>query len=248
MKAVVIDDEMMGRTALREKIRIYVPEIKIIGEAVNGEEGIKVILDTKPDIVFLDIEMPVKNGFEMLDCLPEKNFHLVFTTAYDDYAIKAFRYAAVDYLLKPIGIEELQQLAERIQSRSKLEKDSSKYEMLKTQYQFYQGGISRIAVPDQTGIEFIDIGDIIYLEANDNYTTIRLKNANKIIASKTLREFDEMLTGKGFLRVHNSYCVHLKYIKRYIRANGGQLELINGIIINVSRSKKEQLLNAIKYL
>ncbi|WP_221887927.1 LytR/AlgR family response regulator transcription factor [Chitinophaga polysaccharea] len=181
LTAIIIDDEKKGRVALREKLHDYCPEIELLGEAADGAEGLHLIQEQKPDIVFLDIEMPIMNGFEMLHQLPQKDFHLIFTTAYNQYAIKAIRYAAFDYLLKPVDIEELKSAIQRVREQS-------------------------------------------------------------LLASRTMKDFEELLPADIFFRTHHSYIINLRYIKRYIRGEGGQIELENGAYVTVARRKKDELL------
>ena len=246
INAIIIDDEAKGRLALREKILTYCPQIKIIAEATNGQEALMLIQHHKPRLIFLDIEMPRMNGFEMLNELPDKNFHIIFTTAYDQYAIKAIKYAAFDYLLKPIDIEELRSAVAKFTAK---ENDQTKkqVELLQQNMQQPKKQLSKLAIPTLEGLLFYDIGDIIHLEANSNYTNIYLVDKTKITASKTLKEFEELLPEAIFFRTHHSHLINLNYIKRYIKGDGGQIELQNGSFVDVSRRKKEEFLKAIGY-
>lgn len=242
--AIIIDDEAKGRLALKEKIKTYCPNLEIIAEAANGKEGIIAIEKYHPQIIFLDIEMPVMNGFEMLNNLPDKNFHLIFTTAYDQYAIKAIKYAAFDYLLKPVDIEELKLAVSKIDSK---ENDQTKQqaELLQQNLQHPKRHLHKLAIPTLEGLFFYDINDVVRLEANSNYTNIFFSNNTKILASKTLKEFEELLPEDIFFRTHHSHLINLNYIKRYIKGDGGQIELQNGSFVDVSRRKKEEFLKAI---
>lgn len=238
--AVIIDDEEKGRLALRQKLADHCPEIQLLGEAECGNDGIKIIEKHLPEIVFLDIEMPRMDGFEMLQQLTSKKFHLVFTTAYDQYAIKAIKYAAFDYLLKPVDIEELKLSISRINSKSKHDtaiKLTVLEENLKGKNLF-----GKIAISTLEGLLFFNTQDIVHLMASSNYTTIYFKNHPKMVASKTLKEFEEMLPSEIFYRTHHSHIVNLNYIKRYIKGDGGQIEMENGIFAAVSRSKKDDFL------
>ncbi len=246
ISAVIIDDEAKGRLALREKLLSYCPQIKVIAEAANGQEALMLIQHHKPQLIFLDIEMPKMNGFEMLNELPEKNFHIIFTTAYDQYAIKAIKYAAFDYLLKPIDIVELQTAVSKI-TAAENNQTKKQVELLQQNMQHPKKQLNKLAVPTLQGLLFFDINDIIHLEANSNYTYIYLINKTKITASKTLKEFEELLPEDIFFRTHNSHLINLNYIKRYIKGDGGQIELQNGAYIDVSRRKKEEFLKVIGY-
>lgn len=244
--ALLIDDEAKGRLALREKISAYCPQIEVLAEAASGEEALVLIRKYNPQLIFLDIEMPRMNGFEMLNELAEKNFHIIFTTAYDQYAIKAIKYAAFDYLLKPIDIEELRaavaRAADKENNQTKKQAELLLQAMLQPKKAF-----SKLAIPTLEGLLFYDTADIVHLEANSNYTTIYLINKTKITASKTLKEFEELLPEDIFFRTHHSHLINLKYIKRYIKGDGGQIELENGSFADVSRRKKEEFLKAIRY-
>ena len=241
MKAIIIDDELKGRIALKQKLQDYCPEVQLCGEAANGEEGLLLIEKNHPEIVFLDIEMPLMNGFEMLQQLKNKDFHLIFTTAYDQYAIKAIKYAAFDYLLKPVDIEELRTTIKRIQQQTSQPNTQQKLETLKDNFQ-PKSSFSKIAIPCLEGLLFFNINDIIQLEANSNYTAIYFVNHPKLIASRTLKEFEDILPQDIFFRTHHSHIINLNYIKRYIKGDGGQIELQNGNYVDVARRKKEDFL------
>ncbi|MEO6870191.1 MAG: LytTR family DNA-binding domain-containing protein [Ginsengibacter sp.] len=242
--AIIIDDELKGRIALRQKLFDYCKDVRLIGEAEDGEEGIKLINILTPDIVFLDIEMPRMNGFDMLLKLPQKNFDLIFTTAYDQYAIKAIRYAAFDYLLKPIDIEELKSAV----SKSNNVNAGNTEIKLEVLDQNLRTNIllNKIAIPTLEGLLFYNIADIIHLEANRNYTIIYFTNDVKLIASKTLKDFEELLPTDIFIRIHHSHMINLNFIKRYIKGDGGQIELQDGTMVDVARRKKEEFLKAIR--
>ncbi len=246
ISTIIIDDEAKGRVALREKILAYCPQIEILAEAANGQEALLLIQHHKPQLVFLDIEMPRMNGFEMLNELPEKNFHIIFTTAYDQYAIKAIKYAAFDYLLKPIDIEELKTAVEKIDIKQTVQ-TKHQADLLQQNIQHPKKQFNKLAIPALEGLFFYDINDIIHLEANSNYTNIYFNNNQKIIASKTLKEFEELLPLAVFFRTHHSHIINLNFIKRYIKGDGGQIELQNGTYVEVSRRKKEEFLKAIGY-
>ena len=246
INAIIIDDESKGRLALREKLSAYCPQIQIMAEATNGQEALILIHHHKPQLIFLDIEMPRMNGFEMLNELPDKNFHIIFTTAYDQYAIKAIKYAAFDYLLKPIDIEELRAAVTKIEVQEN-NQTKKQVELLQQNMQQPKKQLSKLAIPTLDGLMFYNISDIIHLEANSNYTNIYLVNKIKITASKTLKEFEDLLPDDIFFRTHHSHLINLNYIKRYIKGDGGQIELQNGSFVDVARRKKEEFLKAISY-
>lgn len=244
--AIIIDDELKGRDALRKKLQGYCPQVQLVGEAANGEEGLKLIQKFNPEIVFLDIEMPRMNGFEMLHNLPFKNFHLIFTTAYDQYAIKAFKYAAFDYLLKPIDIEELQSAIKKVELQPvHLNHTQERLETLQQNFteNFH---LHKIAIPTMEGLLFFNLSDIIYLQAESNYSTIYFKEHPKLLTTKTLRDFEEILPPNIFYRSHHSYIINLNYIKRYIKGDGGQIEMVNGHVVDLARSRKEEFMKIFK--
>lgn len=238
--AIIIDDELKGRIALSQKLHDYCSDVRLIGEAESGEEGIKLIEKLKPEIVFLDIEMPRMNGFDMLLQLQQKNFDLIFTTAYDQYAIKAIKYAAFDYLLKPIDIEELK-LAVSKSNNLQNRNTEKKLEVLDRNLHG-KSNLNRIAISSMDGLLFFNITDIVHLEAISNYTSIYFINHPKLIASRTLKDFEDLLPPDIFFRTHHSYLVNLNYIKRYIKGDGGQIEMLDGTYIDVSRRKKKDFL------
>jgi two-component system LytT family response regulator len=242
--AVIIDDEAKGRMALRKKLDAFCPQVEVIGEAADGEQGMVLISSQDPQIVFLDIEMPRMGGFDMLQKLERKHFHLIFTTAYDQYAIKAIKYAAFDYLLKPIDIVELQAAIQKVEQHRGTNHTTERLEMLQQNLsgQFH---MHKIAIPTMDGMLFFDIGDIIYLQAESNYSTVFFNDNTKLLTTKTLRDFEEILPTQLFFRPHHSYIINLKYIKRYLKGDGGQIELSNGHYVDVARSKKADFLKII---
>lgn len=244
IKALIIDDEKKGRSALRQKLADYCPQVTVLAEATEGEEGIKLIEQHNPDIVFLDIEMPHMNGFEMLKQLKVINFQLIFTTAYDQYAIKAIKYSAFDYLLKPVDIEELKTTVNRVYNSLGVNDTSKKLEALEHNLH-PQNAFNKIAIPTLEGLLFFNISDIINLEAQSNYTVIYFLNHPKLTASRTLKEFEDMLPAKIFFRTHHSHLINLNYIKKYLKGDGGQVELQNGRYAGISRSKKVEFLQII---
>jgi two-component system LytT family response regulator len=244
LTAIIIDDELKGRIALKQKLKDYCPDVQVAGEADSGEEGLKLIDQCHPQIVFLDIEMPRMNGFEMLHRVPRKDFHLIFTTAYDQYAIKAIKYSAFDYLLKPVDIEELQSAIRKASQHVQHDSTMQKLEMLEHNLQNkYQ--LNKIAIPTLDGLLFYNIADIVHLEAQSNYTTIHFANNTKLLASRTMKDFEELLPTDIFFRPHHSHIINLHYIKRYIKGDGGQVELQNGHYVDVARRKKEEFLKVV---
>jgi two-component system, LytTR family, response regulator len=243
IKAIIIDDETKGRVALKQKLHDYCTDVEVTGEAETGAEGIVLIEKMQPQVVFLDIEMPRMDGFQMLQQIPKKNFHVIFTTAYDQYAIKAIKYAALDYLLKPIDIEELKIAV----SKTAMHPQHQLENKLATLQQNLQSkkSLNKIAVHTLQGLLFFNISDIIHLEAQSNYTILHFLNQPKITASRTLKEFEDLLPPDIFFRPHHSHLINLNFIKKYIKGDGGQIEMQNGDHIDVSRRKKDEFLKVI---
>lgn len=237
--AILIDDEAKGRMALRQKLKEYCPDVQVEGEAENGEEGLRLIEELQPDIVFLDIEMPRLNGFDMLLQLQRKDFHLIFTTAFDHYAIKAIRFAALDYLLKPVDIEELKAAVKKIIKNGQQVNNGGRLETLAHNL---KTALNKIVISTLEGLLFFDINDIIHIEAQSNYTVFSFTNRPRLTVSKTLKEFEDLLPSEQFFRTHHSHIINLQYIKRYTKGDGGQIELQNGEVVDVSRKKKEEFL------
>jgi len=244
ISTIIIDDEPKGRLALQQKLSAYCSNVQVLAEAANGKEALALIQQHHPQLIFLDIEMPVMNGFEMLNAIKEKNFQIIFTTAYDQYAIKAIKYAAFDYLLKPVDIEELKTAVANVGkvSAKQLEKQ---VELMQQNMQQPKKNFNKLAIPALDGLHFFALSNIIHLEAQSNYTIIYFLNHPKITASKTLKEFEELLPPETFFRLHHSHIINLQYIKRYIKGDGGQVELENGSYVDVSRRKKEEFLKVI---
>ncbi len=247
LTAIIIDDESSSRNALRQKLSNHCTDVIIIAECENGEEGIENIEKKKPDIVFLDVEMPRMNGFTMLQQLKDKNFEVIFITAYDQYAIKAIRYSALDYLVKPVEIDELKNAVNRAVEKRTLSKPNERLELLLENVMNEKIKFRRIAIPTTEGLQFIKINDIIYLEASANYTKFHLCNNIKYTVSKTLKEFEDILPFDIFIRIHNSYIISKNYVEKYIRGEGGQVVLSNGSVLDISKRKKAEFLKAIGY-
>ncbi len=241
LTALIIDDEEKGRIVLKQKLAVHCPNVTVIGEADGGESGKAMIETFRPDVVFLDIEMPGTNGFDMLNNLNEKNFHLIFTTAYNQYAIKAIKFAAFDYLLKPIDIEELKAAISRIPN-IKPNDVSGQLEVLAINAQKNIKNFNRIAIPTLDGLSFFNTNELIHLDADSNYTLLYFTDDRKILASRTLKEFEDQLGEEQFIRLHNSHLVNINFISRYIKGEGGQVVLANGKVIDVSRRKKAELM------
>ena len=245
LKAIIIDDEANSRNALRQKLMNHCPEVNIIAECENGEEGIKSIETNKPDIIFLDVEMPRMNGFTMLQQLHQHDFEIIFITAYDHYAIKAIKYSALDYLVKPVEVSDLKIAVGKAALKRKSSSGNMALETLLHNLMSKQKEQHRIAIPSMEGLQFVEISDIIYLEANSNYSTFHLTGNKKITVSKTLKDFEELLPQSVFIRIHHSYIININCIEKYVKGDGGQVLMKNGALLDVARRKKEEFMKII---
>src|SRR6476620_4980648 len=245
IKAIIIDDEMHCRKTLSILLKEYCPDVQLIEQCENGESGVESIKKLKPDLVFLDIEMPRMNGFEILEQFPEIPFTVIFTTGYDQYAIKAFRFSALDYLLKPIDHEELKKAVEKVE-KSISPPLTQQLEILLHKINHQAPSINKIALPTMDGLQMMPVDSIISCASDRNYTSILLKDNRKIVVSKILKELEEMLEEYSFLRVHHSYIVNLNEISKYVKGEGGYLVMSDGSSVDVSRSRKEILLQKLQ--
>jgi two-component system LytT family response regulator len=242
IKAVVVDDEQHSLQSTRLLVERHCPEIQVVGLAGSARDGIDLIEKLHPDLVFLDIAMPVMNGFEMLQELTYRNIEIIFTTAYDEYAIRAFRVNAADYLLKPIEKAELIEAVEKVKGRIAVSGESERIERLIKLMD--QQGIKnrRVGFSVEGKIRMVDLDDIVFCQSDSNYTVIHLAGGKSMMLSKTLKQVEQLIEHPDFFRVQNSYLVNLNHIKEYIRGEGGDLIMSNGKAVRVSRSKKEELL------
>jgi two-component system LytT family response regulator len=247
LKALIIDDEANSRNSLRQKLTIYCPGVEIIGECENGESGIRAIEETETDVVFLDVEMPRMNGFTMLQQINKRNFEVIFTTAYDHYAVRAIRFSALDYLVKPVEVEELKAAVDRVRQKRNKPAGNERLETLLYNLVNEKTMDTRLAIPSQEGLLFIGLSEIIYLQAESNYTIVHVHNGGKIIVSKTLKDFEELLPPAIFLRIHHSYIINKNRVMKYLKGEGGQVVMSNGQNLDVSRRKKDEFLNAIRH-
>lgn len=244
IKAILIDDELNSLQNLQQKLEGFCPDVAIVAATQKPEEGLILIRQHQPDVVFLDIEMPKMSGFRMLEELGEYDFDIIFTTAYNHYSVDAIRISAFDYLVKPIGIEELQHAVERL-SKSLHKQTKEKIDILKKSLSDNRSQDDKIAISTSEGIEFIPIKNIIHIESKSNYSKIFLMDGKSIIVTKILKDFEEMLLPYNFYRVHNSHLINLNYIQKYVRSQGGHVQLQDGTLIDISRRKKEEFLKMI---
>jgi two-component system LytT family response regulator len=248
LKAILIDDENSGLSALYEKLQKHCPQVEVLQTCDTAEKGIQAINSLEPDLVFLDVEMPVMNGFVLLQHLQFKSFELIFVTAYDHYAIKAIRYSALDYLLKPVEVDELKAAVDKaLEKRYGSQPDNPRLDLLLENLVLEKKKFKRIAIPAGDGLQVVKIDDIIYLEASANYTLIYLAGGTKLTASRTLKDFEELLPPDVFVRIHHSYIINVNCVEKYIRGEGGQVVLSNNVVLDVAKRKKQEFMKAIGY-
>ena len=242
IKTILVDDEVHCLDTLSILISDYCPELEVLDRCLSGKRALEAIEKYRPELVFLDIEMPAMNGFEMLQQFDPIPFAVVFTTSYDQYAIKAIHFSALDYLLKPIDPKELVAAVHKIQNRNH-PPASEQFQMLVDHIQNKGNGFTKIAVPTADGFELVPAEQLLYCEANDNYTMLFLKNKIKMVACRTLKDVEEQVQDfSHFIRVHHSYLVNLNEVTKYVRGEGGYLVMSDGTTVNVSRSRKEFLM------
>ncbi len=240
-RAIIIDDEEKSRATLSSFILKYCPSLQIIDTVDGVKNGIASIKKNAPEVVFLDIEMDDGSGFDVIEGVKGLSFDLIFVTAYNQYALKAFRYSAIDYLLKPINPEELIEAVNKLTDINRLDQIEQKLEALLLN----RSTLKKIAFPSLQGLRLEEPQNIAYCESDNYYTNVHLKNGEKLVISKTLKEYDQMLQDDGFFRAHQKYLVNISFISSYAKSEGGYLTLENGAILPVSRRKKEELLKLI---
>ncbi|MCW5913206.1 MAG: response regulator transcription factor [Chitinophagaceae bacterium] len=244
LKTIIVDDELPSLQNLEQKIREFCPDLEIIATIQKPELAAQIINSQKFDLLFLDIEMPRINGFKLLELITDRQFDIVFTTAYNHYAIDAIRISAFDYLLKPIGVSELQATINRLIEN----KSGSTQQRLDVLKKSLSGNLSqedRISINTTEGIEFYQIKEIVYIESSSNYSKLHLENGKVLLVTRLLKEFDELLTPYSFFRVHHSYLINLNHLKKYIKGDGGQVVLSNGDTLDVSRRRKDEFIKAL---
>lgn len=249
-KAIIIDDETHCIETLTEKIKLYCPYIEIV-HSFNKPQLALDYLDNEehPDVIFLDIEMPVINGFSLIERVKKLDFKIVFTTAYDQYAIKAIKFSAFDYLLKPISKDDLILVADRLNKENNQPNFDNQLNVLLQQINQSQNDQIKITIRTSEGMIFPYVKNIIRVESSSNYSTIFFEGGKKLLVSKTLKEFEELLTPYNFLRIHNSHLINVNKIAKYHKADGGTIELENGDMVEISRRRKDELIDilAAKY-
>lgn len=245
IKAVIIDDEAKARRILEALLKEYCTDIEVLASCEDVPSGVIAINKHKPEVVFLDVEMPGYTGFQLLEFFNEVNFEIIFTTAHSDYALQAFKVSAIDYLLKPIQISELIRAVDKLK---KVQSDEGS-RLATLRENFKHNAIRRLALPVAEGLIFVEADDILYLEADGSYTKFCLANGKSIVVSKKIKEFEDALNAtNNFFRTHRSYIINLKAIKQYVKQDGGYILLNSDVQIPLARERKDDFLEIIKEL
>lgn len=242
IQCILIDDERNALEMMEWLLKTYCPEVEIVAMCNSAQQGIEAIREHKPDVVFLDIEMPRMNGFDMLEQFDKLTFDVVFCTAYDQFAIRAFKYSALNYLLKPVDPDDLKATIARIVERKSMPTKEQLQLLMQHIHQPVKSTPQRIALTTNDGMIFVPTADIIYCEAESNYTTVVLQGGRKVIVSKVLKDIDEALSGPDFCRVHSSFLINVNRIKKYVRGDGGYLIMDDDANISISRNRRQEFM------
>lgn len=242
MNCIIIDDEPKNIRVLRKMLEDFCPEVTSIAEAGNPQEGAQIIRKIKPDLVFLDIEMPYGNAFDLLDQLMPVDFEIVFVTAFNNYTLRAIKYSALDYLLKPVNIEELKVAVQRATDRMRLKNINLQLSNLLQNFHKKSDAVQKIAIPSEEGLAFITVEDIIRCQAMGSNTLIYVKGQEKITSPKNIKEYEDMLPDTIFFRIHNSHLINLNAVKKYHKGRGGYVEMEDGSMIEVAIRRKDEFL------
>ncbi len=243
INAVIIDDEPKNIKVMKSMLKEFCPQVQLLGDANNSNDGKELIQQKKPELVFLDIEMPYGNGFDLLNALMPVDFEVIFVTAFDKYTLQALKYSALDFLLKPLNINELKNAVQNAELRIRRNSINQQLSILLDNFKKRESGLKKIAIPTVDGFDFILIEDIIRCEAQGAYTKIHITNSKKILVSRPLKDYENLLPEDIFFRIHNSHLVNLNYIKKYNRGRGGLVELDDGSVLEVAARRKDEFLN-----
>jgi two-component system, LytTR family, response regulator len=243
IKSIIVDDEEKSRITLGKLLALHCPSVEILTTCESVASAVKAIEAHSPELVFLDIEMPFENGFRLIDKIPNPTFEIIFITAYDEFAIRAIRYSALDYILKPVDVDELKAAVSKAEKKlSESSTETQNYQLLLSALRF-RSRAGKIAVPTFDGLQMVKADEIIKCIADESYTHIFLADGSKMTVSRILKEFEDLLGELNFFRVHNSSLVNLAHVKKYIKGEGGYLLMSDGETVEVSRRKKQELLN-----
>lgn len=242
LEAIIVDDEQHCINRLQKQLGAEAPDIEIIACCKTVENARKIIAENSPDILFLDVQLGNRTGFDLLATIKKIDFEIIFTTSYDSYALKAFKFSALDYLLKPVDKDDLKRSLQKLRQQRDLKETSKKIDILFHNFREGNETSKRIAIPTVDGYTMVDAKDIIRLQSDVNYTHIHTVAGKKITASKTIKFFETLLEGADFFRVHKSHLVNLKFVESYSKGKGGHITLADGSQIEVAIRRKEELL------
>ncbi len=242
LNCIIVDDENKSRESLKIMVEDFCQNVRVCATCQNIDEAIQSVEQYNPDVVFLDIQMQRESGFDLLEKLKRVDFEVIFTTAYSEYAIKAFKISAIDYLLKPIDIGELQRALAKVEKKISANL-ADRFEQMLNNLRPGPVQSHKMAVPTSDGLVFVKLGDIIYCEASSNYTFIHTSEPKKHVVSRTLKEYEDLLAEHDFFRIHNSYLINLNAIKKYVRGEGGYVIMSNDVNLDVSKRRKEAFLS-----
>lgn len=248
IKAVIVEDELKNTDILKDILEHHCDGVEVVGTAETVQKAVDVIQRTSPDVLFLDIEIPPDKGFDLLEMLPKIDFDVIFITAHEEYALQAIKFAALDYLLKPISVREVQGALKKV-NRNRNGQINELTEILKEYLQNKDNGagnFSKIVIPSSDAYNVIDLSDIIYCEACDSYTKIQTVSSGSHLISKPLKEYDEMLSDKGFYRVHKSFLINVNHIRKIIKGVGAAVIMSDKKNIPISMRKKDEFFNSLK--
>ncbi|MCF6130269.1 LytTR family DNA-binding domain-containing protein [Flavobacterium sp. AS60] len=248
LKAIIVEDEKHSRETLKNLLEEFCVDVKVIETAANVDEAVTKIAALHPDVVFLDIELQTGTGFDVLSQLRDINFEVIFTTAFEQYAIKAVKFSSLDYLLKPIDLEELQKSIEKAKKKKNQDVYKKQLETLMLNLKQQHPKLNKICLSTADGFEFINTADILYCKAEGSYTTFILNNNSKLLVSKHLKEYESLLLEQQFMRVHNSFLINLNEVKKFVKSDGGYIIMNNNDVVSISRSKKDEFLELMNNL
>ncbi|MCB0631919.1 MAG: LytTR family DNA-binding domain-containing protein [Saprospiraceae bacterium] len=241
IRSVIIDDEAGNRENLHLMLARHCQAVKVVATAASAADGLKIIREYHPDLVFLDIEMPHRNGFDLLEDLPAIDFEVIFVTAFDQYAIRAIKFCALDYLLKPIDMQELKDAVNRVEEQMVKNRQNENLRIF-MQNRLPSNQAKKIALPTADKVDFVDVNEIIRCQGESNYTHIFLRDGSKILVSRTLKEYEHLLEEYNFLRVHQSHLINIAEVRSYVKREGGYIMMSDGAQVSVSKQKKESIL------
>lgn len=245
VKVVIIDDENSGRNVIQQYLSLYCEDVEVIGEANSVKSGVELLSKESPDIVFLDIQMQDGTGFNLLEALPQRTFKVIFVTSFDQYALKAIKFSAADYILKPVDPDEFVEAVQRVQADLARQAQNPVADERIDELLSNMNNFSKIGLPTANGILFFNVDDIVRCEADGAYTQFFMNNGEKVLVAKNLKVYEELFADNKFLRVHKSHLINTNYIDKYINGDGGSVIMADGSSVEVSRRKKDELLSMI---